>query len=81
MRDLSERLRTIARWGTMTSEFAASDRIEWMAADELDRLRAENEELRELMREAVQEVLDFGWILRPTWEKINAALAKDSHAD
>jgi len=41
MNDLIERLRSCARWGTMTNGFEASDRIEWMAADEIERLRDE----------------------------------------
>jgi HAMP domain-containing protein len=52
MSDLIERLRSCARWGTMTSEFEASDRIEWIAADEIERLRRELAEARDLLREA-----------------------------
>ena len=49
MTDVSElvaRLRSAAKWGTMTSEFAASDRLEWMAADALEAQAREVAELR-----------------------------------
>lgn len=47
MTTLQERLRSLARWGTMTSEFDKEDRIEWMAADALDAKDREIEQLRE----------------------------------
>lgn len=40
MTDIVERLRTLAMWDTMESEYNTEDHIAWKAADEIERLRA-----------------------------------------
>ena len=54
MNDIVERLRQIPRF----ADFNAPPLIEHEAADEIERLRAENERLREASKKAYQDSLD-----------------------
>lgn len=48
---LAQRLRGCAKWGTMTSEFNAKDRIEWIAADAIELLMKKNDALLTLLED------------------------------
>lgn len=82
MTDLVERLRLKARWESIGSEVELKNHIDWKAADKIEQLRKENEQIRKFSLDnacEAEECWDYTDELKAKIERLQQALKDLMH--